>query len=119
MITNILPESWPPNVGFRDSATAQPPKHTFTAGASESNTSTTCEEHVEDCKVGAEDWPVQNFELSKHSTMANHQIHQTVVFLLVNESVEDDFDCGALTDRTDQRDQVSQTGSSITTQSWT
>ena len=37
----------------------------------------------------------------------------------INESDEDDFDCGALIDRADQRDQLSQACSSITTQSWT
>ena len=30
-----------------------------------SKTSNTCEKHIEGCRVGAEDWPVQNCELSK------------------------------------------------------
>ena len=42
------------------------------------NTSNTCEEHMNHCKVGAEDWPVSNFELSKDSTFVNCQIHKTV-----------------------------------------
>ena len=119
LMIKTLAKSRPPNVGFCEAATAQRPNRTFTAGASESNTSTTYEEYVEDCKVGAEDWPVQNFELTKDSTMANHQIHQTGVFLPINENDEDDTDCGALTGRADQRDQLSQTGSSITIQPWT
>ena len=63
--------------GFRDSATVRRPNHTFAAGASENKTSNTCEENTEDCKDGAEDWPVQSFELSKDSTIANFQIHKT------------------------------------------
>ena len=31
------------------------------------------------CKVGAEDWSVQNFELSKDPSIVNCQIHQTAV----------------------------------------
>ena len=77
VMIKTLSESWLPHVGFRDSATVRGPNHTCTAGASESKTSSTGEEHTEDCKVGAEDWPVQNFELSKDSTIANCQIHKT------------------------------------------
>ena len=43
----------------------------FTSGTSESNTSNTCAKHIDDCKVGAEEWLVQNFELSKDFTLAN------------------------------------------------
>ena len=42
-----------------------------------SKTSNTCEGHRGKGKVGAEDWPVQNFE-SKDSTIVNCQIHKTV-----------------------------------------
>ena len=89
--------------------------------ASESETSNTCAQHIEDCKVGAGDWFARNFELSKDFTLANYQIHQTAVVyaLSTNERDEDDLDYGALIDRADQRDQLSQTVLSITTQSWT
>ena len=56
---------------------------------------------IEDCKDGAGDWLVKNFELNKDSTCVNFQI--------------------SLIDA-DQRDQVLQTGSSITAESmvlWT
>ena len=55
------------------------------SGASESKTSNTCEEHIEGCKVGAQDWLVQNVELSKDFAFANYQIHQTAVFMPINE----------------------------------
>ena len=38
----------------------------------------TCPKPIEDCKVGAEDWPVQNFKLNKDSSVVE-QIHQTAV----------------------------------------
>ena len=42
------------------------PNHTFTHFMpSESKISNTCEEHIEECKVRAGDWLVQNFELHK------------------------------------------------------
>ena len=40
-----------------------------------------CPKLVENCKVGPEDWLVQNFELSKDFGFANYQIHQTAVFM--------------------------------------
>ena len=38
--------------------------HSF-YGRQEAKTSTTCEEHIEEFKVGAGDWLVQNFALNK------------------------------------------------------
>ena len=65
MTIRTLPESWSPREGFRDSADDQWAYRTFTSGASESKTAKENEGHVEDCKVGAEDWLAHKFELSK------------------------------------------------------
>ena len=46
--------------------------HTWTPGASEGNTLNTCATHSEDCKVGTEDWLVQNSELSKDFNFVNY-----------------------------------------------
>ena len=53
----------------------------LTFGTSESKTSTSCAEYVEYCKVGAEDWLVQNVELSKVSCSVNYQNHHTAVVM--------------------------------------
>ena len=67
--SETLPESRPPHVRF------------WRLG--ENPTAESCldarrEEHTEDCRVGAEDWLVQNFELSKDSTLVHSKIHKTV-----------------------------------------
>ena len=69
--------SWQPRAKHRGSARAQWLNHTFNSATSVSKTSNTCEKHIENCKVGAADWLVQNFELNKAFTSANYQIqHQ-------------------------------------------
>ena len=72
---------WSPREKFRDSVEDRWLNHTFTSGASEGKTSTTCTKHNEDCKGGAEDWLAQNFELSNDFTLANCHIHPTAVFV--------------------------------------
>ena len=65
--------------------------------------------------------PVQNFELSKDSTTVNYQNSPDSIQEAPssNERDEDDLVHEALIDRANPRDQLSQTGSSITPQSWT
>ena len=70
MKIKTLSVSWFPREKFRNSAEDRWLNHTFTSGASEGKTSTTCTKHNEDCKVGAEDWLAQNFELSNDFTLA-------------------------------------------------
>ena len=48
---------------------------TSTPGALERKTLEESEGQIEDCKVGAGDWLVQNFEPNKDSTGVNHHIH--------------------------------------------
>ena len=51
------------------------------SGAQESKISNTCAQHIEDCKVGAEDSIAQNFELGTVLTLVNYQNHQTAGFM--------------------------------------
>ena len=74
--------------------------------------------HVGDCKVGAGDWLAQNSERSKdfYTGKLPDSPDSGVYAPSTHESDEDDVDCGALIDRADQRDHMSQTGSSIAAQ---
>ena len=51
LMMKTLPESWPPHVELRNSATVQRPNHTLTSWASESKTSNTYGKRTEGCKV--------------------------------------------------------------------
>ena len=106
MKIRILPESLPPREKIRDSAEDQRSDYTFTSGASESRTSSTCKEHVKDCNVGAADCVLQTVELSKDFTFANyhHAPGSSAFAPSTNESDED----------VDQADRMFQTCSSIT-----
>ena len=72
----------------------------------------------EDCKVGPEDWLVQNFERSKDSGFVNYQIHQTAVNMPHHptKSDVDDFVIWGFIDReaahANQRNQLHQADSS-------
>ena len=80
-----------------------------------------CEKHVQYCKVGTGDWLAQTLELSKDFIYIGElkdSPDSSVYVPSIIESGEDDSDYGALVDRADQRDQVSETSSSITTQAW-
>ena len=48
----------------------------------EGKASNTFAKHIEDCKVGTEDWLVQNIELSTDFDFVNDQIHKIAVFML-------------------------------------
>ena len=76
-----LPESWLPRERFGDLAEVRWLNQISNQGAPERTTSNMCEEHTEGCKVGAEDWLVQNVGRSKDSTIGNCQIGQTAVFM--------------------------------------
>ena len=52
---------------------------TSTPGALESKSLEESEGQIEDCKIGAGDWLVQNLELNKDSTSVNCQVHQREV----------------------------------------
>ena len=75
---------------FRDTEKAWWLNHTITSGAVESKFSNTCAKHIEDCKVGAEDWIARNFELSIDFTSVPP-----------SETDSDDSECGALMHRND------------------
>ena len=64
MMIKTLPESWPPHVGFRDSAAFRRPNRTLLHGASENRTSNTCE-------------PLAELRTEQYSTFVNCQIHKT------------------------------------------
>ena len=65
-----------------------------------------------------EEWLVHNFGLRKDFGSVNSQIHQPVFQSHHHPQREDDFDYGAFSDQGNQRDQLPQTSSSTTTQSW-
>ena len=56
--------------------------HTCFSGASESTSASTCEEHIEDCKVSAEDWLVQNSELHNDLTFVMFKVRRESVLVL-------------------------------------
>ena len=72
-----------------------------TSTASESKTSNTCEKHTDDCKIGAEGWVVQNFELTKDLTLVNCQTLEQAVLMPhpPTKVMRDDCQCGAFVDR--------------------
>ena len=59
--------------------------HTFTSGAPESNISNTCAKHIEDCKVGAEDFIAQNFELSRDYIYISHRFTRQQCVFSINQ----------------------------------
>ena len=52
-----------------------------TQESKECKSSNTCEKQIESCKVGAEDWLLQNYVLNKDFTFANYQIQQQAVLM--------------------------------------
>ena len=75
----------------------------------------------EDCKVGTGDWLAQTYELSKDFVYIGElsdSPDSSVYVPSTIESGEDDLNYGALVDRADQRDQLSQTSLLITTKTW-
>ena len=117
-----LPVSWSPREKFRDSAKDSWLNHTCTSGASEGKASTTCAKHNEDCKVGTEDWLAQNFELCNDFALANCEIHQTAVSVFMPHQPTKVTRTTSIVEpffyRAHERNQLPQTGSSTTTQSW-
>ena len=77
----------------------------------------THEKHTDTCNVGARDSLVHRFELNKDWFF---ELPDSVSSDggSTSESDSDEFDCGALMDRNDPRDQWFQTSSSVTTPLW-
>ena len=74
-----LAVSWHPRARSRDSTEDRWTNPTSTPGALESKSLEESEGQIEDFKIGAGDWLVQNFESKKDSTSVNCQVHQRVV----------------------------------------
>ena len=81
MERRTLPELWLPHDILFDSEKDRWPTHTLPADASEGKTWSTCAKHIEDCKVGTEEWLVRNFDLKKDVGSVIYRIHQTAVFM--------------------------------------
>ena len=92
-------ESWQPRAKLRGSARARWLPVSITSRDSGSQTSNTCEKHIDTCNVVAEDW------LVKLPDSASSEPYASTI-----ESDSDDFDHEALMDRND-RDQLFQTQS--------
>ena len=106
-------ESWPSRDTFRKVRWLD---HTFFSGALQSNISNTCAKHIEDCKVGATNLIPQNFELNRLYIGEPPASTDSSVYAPSSKTESDDFDCGAVIDRNDQRAQLSRTDSSTATQ---
>ena len=88
----------------------------ITSWASESKASNTCDKHIDNCNVGAEDWLVHIFELNKGHGLVNY-LAQHQASQMRQPAGSDDFGWRALMDRNGQRDQLFQTKSSVAIQS--
>ena len=77
MMKRTSPELWLLHDILLDSEKDRWLKNTHAPDASECNTLST--QHIEDCKVGIEEWLMQNFGLRKDFGSENYQIHQLVL----------------------------------------